>query len=191
VLELDPHSTALVLIDLQQGIVPLAQAPNDGATVLRNAAALADRFHALSAPVVRVRVGWSADRGDFLQQPVDQAPPVSTLPANWLEYPEELPAAPQDIAIVKRQWNAFHGTELDLQLRRRGIRTLVLGGIATNIGVEGTARAAWELGYSLLLAEDATGSPSAEMHGFSIRYIMPRLARVRSTAEVLAALPTA
>ena len=188
--ELDPRSTALVLVDLQQGILPFAQAPNDITTVLRNAAALVERFHALSAPVVRVRVGWSADGADFLRQPVDQSPPVPSLPANWLEDPEGFPAAPQDIAIVKRQWNAFHGTELDLQLRRRSIRTLVLGGIATNIGVEGTARAAWELGYSLVLAEDATGSPSAEMHEFSIRHIMPRLARVRSTAAVLTALPT-
>ncbi|WP_341678415.1 hydrolase [Niveibacterium sp. SC-1] len=191
-LELDPASTALVLIDLQQGIVPMAQAPNDGATILRKAGALVERFHALAAPVVRVRVGWSADGGDAPGTAVDQpSPPPSKLPPNWLAYPEELPAAPQDIAIIKRQWNAFHGTELDLQLRRRGIRTLVLGGIATNIGVEGTARAAWELGYAIVLAEDATGSPSAEMHAFSVRYILPRLARVRSTVEILAALPAA
>ena len=70
-------------------------------------------------------------------------------------FPE--PPAPTDLVITKRQWGAFHGTELDLQLRRRGIRCIVLGGIATNIGVESTARAALELGYELVIAEDMCG----------------------------------
>src|SRR5580704_9584410 len=60
-------------------------------------------------------------------------------------------AQPGDILITKRQWGAFHGTELDLQLRRRGIQAIVLAGIATNIGVESTARQAWELGFSLII----------------------------------------
>ena len=55
----------------------------------------------------------------------------------WSELADGLAAA-GDIVITKRQWGAFHGTELDLQLRRRGIRGIVLGGIATNFGVEFT-----------------------------------------------------
>jgi nicotinamidase-related amidase len=102
--------------------------------------------------------------------------------------PAELPAHPGDIAIVKRQWGAFHGTELDLQLRRRGIRTIVLAGIATAIGVESTARFAWELGYDLVFAEDATSGPDAAMHANSFEKVFPRLGRVRTTAQVLAAL---
>ncbi|MGL6019251.1 MAG: isochorismatase family protein, partial [Gibbsiella quercinecans] len=93
-----------------------------------------------------------------------------------------------DILITKRQWGAFYGTELDLQLRRRGIKTLVLGGISTNIGVESTARAAWEHGYELVIAEDMCSAQSAEMHQFAFDHIFPRLARVRSTSEILAAL---
>jgi nicotinamidase-related amidase len=45
--------------------------------------------------------------------------------------------------VTKHQWGAFYGTDLDVQLRRRGIQTIVLGGVATNIGVESTARQAW------------------------------------------------
>ncbi len=188
-LTLDPHTTALVLIDLQQGIMPFAQA-NAAELVLANAAALAQRFRALAAPVVLVRVGWSKDFGDSLKQTVDQPPPRTAggLPDNWWEFPAELAVANGDIQITKRQWGAFYGTELDLQLRRRGVKTIVLAGIATNIGVESTARTAWELGYELVIVEDATSAPKADHHRFSIDNIMPRLGRVRATQDVLGAL---
>jgi len=184
---LDPARTALVLIDLQQGITGFGRAPHDSATVLANAAALADRFHALNALVVRVKVGWHAGFPELLTQTTDQPAPLPPggLPAHWWDDPAALPSAPGDLQIVKRQWNAFHGTELDLQLRRRGIATLVLGGIVTHIGVEGTARAAWELGYQLLIAEDACSAPLAEPHLASMQYVMPRLGHVRRTAQIL------
>jgi len=80
---------------------------------------------------------------------------------------------------------APHGTELDLQLRRRGMRRIVLGGIATNIGVESTARSAAEHGYELVIPEDLCSGVSAEMHGFSFEYILPRLARITTSDEIL------
>jgi nicotinamidase-related amidase len=187
-LELDPASTALVLIDLQQGILPYAQAPYDGAAVIASAVPLAAAFHARQAPVVRVKVGFSADGGDRLKAIVDAPNPPGAPPSNWLDDPSELPTQPGDIAIVKRQWGAFHGTELDLQLRRRGIRTIVLAGIATAVGVESTARVAWELGYDIVFAEDATSGPDAAMHANSFGKVFPRLGRVRTSAQVLAAL---
>ncbi|MFX8086630.1 isochorismatase family protein, partial [Acinetobacter baumannii] len=94
---------------------------------------------------------------------------------------------PTDIQITKRQWGAFYGTELDLQLRRRGITTIVLGGISTHVGVESTARAAWEHGYALVLAEDAMSSNDAALHRSSVENVFPRLGRVRSTETILAA----
>ncbi|MGO9757626.1 MAG: isochorismatase family protein, partial [Roseiarcus sp.] len=93
------------------------------------------------------------------------------------------------IVITKRQWGAFYGTELDLQLRRRGIGTVVLAGVATNFGVESTAREAWQHNYAVVVAEDAVTSLSEELHRFSIDKILPRIARVRSTAEIVGALP--
>lgn len=187
-LSLDPKTTAVVLIDLQQGIVPLAKAPRDGATVVRTARTLADAMRARGALVVRVKVGWSADGGDRLKQPSDQPGPAGELPANWLEDPPQLPAQPGDLHILKRQWNAFHGTELDLQLRRRGIRCIVLGGISTPFGVEGTARAAWELGYELVLPEDLSAAPNEAVHRNSFEQVFPRLGRVRTVQDVLQAL---
>jgi nicotinamidase-related amidase len=89
-----------------------------------------------------------------------------------------------DILITKRQWGAFYGTELDLQLRRRGIRTLILGGVATNFGVESTARNAWELGYEICVLEDVTSSISREDHEFSLKNIMVRISRVIPSSSV-------
>ena len=187
-LKLDAATTALVLIDLQQGILPYAKAPYDSAAVLANAVPLAAAFRAAKAPVALVKVGFSADGGDVLKAIVDAPNPPGAPPSNWLADTPELPAQPGDIHILKRQWGAFHGTELDLQLRRRGIRTIVLAGIATSIGVESTARNAWELGYDIVFAEDATSGPDAGTHANSFEKIFPRIGRVRKTADVLAAL---
>ena len=182
---LDSKTTALVLIDIQKGVVGRPLAPHPAANVVEVAKSLADRFRAAGAPVVLVNVGFSKDMKDLLKQPVDEpfVPPPGGIPAGFMELVDGL-AEPGDILITKRQWGAFHGTELDLQLRRRGVQTIVLAGVATNIGVESTARQAWELGYSLVLVEDATSGMSAEMHHFSFKYIMPRLSKVAKAAEI-------
>jgi nicotinamidase-related amidase len=108
-------------------------------------------------------------------------------PAGWDEIVPELGPREGDLVITKRQWGAFYGTALDLQLRRRGINTIVLGGIATNFGVESTARDAYERGYAQVLVEDAMSSMTAEMHAFPVANIFPRFGLIRSTEQVLAA----
>lgn len=100
----------------------------------------------------------------------------------------ELDCQPSDIVILKRQWGAFYGTDLDLQLRRRGLKTIVLCGIATEIGVESTARDAFERGYEQVFAEDAMTGRNAESHANAIGHIFPRMGRVRGTEEIVAAL---
>lgn len=187
-LKLNPQTTALVLIDLQEGILPFAGGPHTAGDVVKKAAVLAEKFRALNAPVVLVRVGWSADFAEALKQPVDAAHSGGALPENWWTFPSELGAQPDDIQVTKRQWGAFYGTDLELQLRRRGIDTIVLGGISTNIGVESTARNAWELGFNLVIAEDICSAGSSEQHRSSVEWIFPRIARVRQSDEVTAAL---
>jgi nicotinamidase-related amidase len=137
---------------------------------------LAQRFRAVKAPVVWVRVSFSADLADTPNLPVDQPTNYAALPHGW----DELPAPPQesDLIITKRQWSAFYGTELDLQLRRRDMRCIVLGGIATNYGVESTARSAAEHGHALVIPEDLCSNLSAETHAFSFKHILPRIARI-------------
>jgi nicotinamidase-related amidase len=183
--DLDPRSSALVLIDLQKGIVGMPLAPRSGHDVLAQSRNLAERFRAAGAPVVLVRVAFAEDFADAPSRNVDQPMPrpQSGMPADWRELADGL-AGPKDILIVKRQWGAFYGTELDLQLRRRGVKTIALGGIATNFGVESTARQAWEHGYDVIVAEDACASMSAELHDVAIRHIFPRIARVMASADI-------
>ncbi|MGP3593330.1 hydrolase [Vagococcus sp. WN89Y] len=187
-LKLDAEKTALVVIDLQEGILPFAGGPHSAQDVVARAAKLAGAFRAHNAPVVLVRVGWSAGFAEALKQPVDMPAGGHSLPENWWTYPQALGKEASDIEVTKRQWGAFYGTDLELQLRRRGIDTIVLCGISTNIGVESTARNAWELGFSLVVAEDACSAASAEQHNASITHIYPRISRVRSTDEILSAL---
>jgi nicotinamidase-related amidase len=184
----DSATTALVLIDLQQGVVPLPiLSPHTGADVVRRAADLAAAFRAAGSPVVYVRV----DIAQFAHPPTDRtmrdpsSPPPPPAASNLVP---ESGYQPNDLFVTKHQWGAFHKTDLDAQLRSRGIRTIVLGGIATNFGVESTARSATDLGYGVVFAEDAMTSISAEAHGFAIQQIFPFVGRVRKTAEILAEL---
>jgi nicotinamidase-related amidase len=183
---LDPRAAALVLIDLQNGIVAMPTAPRPGADVLTGARELAARFRAAGAPVALVRVAFAADYADAPPSLVDQPTPrpPGGLPEAWSALADGL-VAPSDLVVTKRQWGAFTGTELDLQLRRRGVKTIVIGGIATNFGVESTVRHAWELGYDVVVAEDLCASVSAELHDLSIRFILPRIARV-ATSDAIA-----
>jgi nicotinamidase-related amidase len=189
-LTLDPRSTALVIIDLQGGIVSRETAPRSPAQVIENTVRIGRACAKAGGLIVPVRVTFSPSGGDRLRQAVDVplAVPPGALPAWWADLAPEIAALGAEVVITKRQWSAFYGTELDLQLRRRGITTILLAGIATNIGVESTARDAWQHGYAVVLVEDACASMDAAMHQFAIEKILPRVSRVRSTAEVLAAL---
>ncbi|MDB5707916.1 MAG: hydrolase [Sphingomonas bacterium] len=182
---LDPATTALILVDLQNGIVGMQIAPRSGPEVVETAKALAARFRAAGAPVVQVHVGWRADGADRPSQAADRPSPFPPggLPEAFTQFSDGV-REPGDIAVLKHHWGAFTGTDLDLQLRRRGIRTVVLAGIATNFGVESTARSAWELSYDVVIAEDATTSRSAELHDFAIQHILPQIARIRPGAEI-------
>ena len=185
------HETALVVIDLQKGIASLDRKlePYSAGTVIGNSAQLAKAFRALSAPVFLVHV-TTIDGKDMLA-PTADAPmsfSIASRPPNWSEFVDELSLSPSDIIITKRQWGAFHGTELDLQLRRRGIKTIVLCGISTNIGVETTAREAYQHGYNQIFVSDAMTAMSGAEHQSTLANIFPRIGRTRTTSEVLESL---
>jgi nicotinamidase-related amidase len=188
-LSLDPRTTALVLIDLQRGIVGRPAVPHSAEEVVKRAAQLADRFRELGAPVILVHVAFSPDGKDMLRQPLDAPNPAAERPANWSEIVPELGPKENDLVVTKRQWGAFYGTDLDMQLSRRGIRTVALGGISTNFGVESTARDAWERGYEIIFLEDVTAAFTAEAHAFAFTTIFPRLGRIRSSEDLLSYFP--
>jgi nicotinamidase-related amidase len=185
-LQLDPKKTALVLIDLQNAIVGMNPVPHAAAQVVENSKKLADAFRVHGALVVYVRV----DLNDFMKLSVDQPHNLGDkpLPAAGSEIAPSAGFQPGDILITKRHWGAFAGTDLEQQLKSRGIDTVVLTGISTNAGVESTARQGTGLGFAFVLVEDACSSQNAEHHRFAFENIFPRLARVRTTDEVLAAL---
>ncbi len=188
-LKLEARTTALVLIDLQRGIAGRQTAPYSAGEVIANAAGLAARCRQAGSLVVLVRVAFEPDGRDRLAPRADEAGwGGQTPPPDFSELVPELGRQEGDLVVTKRQWGAFYGTELDLELRRRGIRTILLGGIATNFGVESTARDAYERGYEQVFVEDAMAGMTAEAHAFAVRTIFPRIGLVRSTEEVLAAL---
>lgn len=187
-LKLNAATTALVVIDLQEGILPFAGGPYTASEVVSRAARLAEKCRSSGSPVVMVRVGWSDDYAEALKQPIDAPAPAHALPENWWAWPTALGKTDGDLVVTKRQWGAFYGTDLELQLRRRGIDTIILCGISTNIGVESTARNAWELGFNLIIAEDACSAASSEQHQGSMTHIFPRIGRVRSVEDILNAL---
>ena len=186
---LDSRATALVLIDLQHGITALPTEPHATAAVIANAARLADAFRAAGAPVVLVRVAAVIpDSCERLRAQVDEPAPMTPAPHDFAEIVAELGPKEGDIVVTKRQWGAFYGTDLDLRLRRRGITTVVLGGIATNYGVESTARDGYERGYQLVLVEDAMNALRASDHAFAFDRVFPRIGLVCRTADVITAL---
>ncbi len=190
-LTLDPTTTALVLIDLQRGIASTATAPHTAGDVIARATRLARRFRERQATVVLVRVdpGPHWELFPRVAADVPRPMPPGAMPADWAQLVPELGHAPDDVVVTKHQPGAFFATDLDLQLRRRGIRTIVLGGISTNIGVEATARVAYEIGYDQVFVEDAMAAREADLHAHAVTRIFPTLGRVRSTDDVLAALP--
>ncbi|MFF5303915.1 hydrolase [Streptomyces sp. NPDC013161] len=182
---LDPR-TALVVIDLQGGIVGAPTQPYSGPEVVARTVELADAFRAADLPVVLVRVTFAADGADAVPGRTEQQRAGGgARPEGWDVIVDDLAGHPADIQITKRNWGAFHGTDLDVQLRRRGVTQIVLTGIATSIGVESTARAAHEHGYHVTLATDAMSDLDAVSHAHSIERIFPRLGETGTSAEVL------
>ncbi|MEG3130045.1 isochorismatase family protein [Pantoea cypripedii] len=173
--------TALIVIDLQHGIVALPVV-HDPKVVIEQCARLTDAFRAKELPVVLVNVAGGAPGRN------EQARHSGELPADWAVLVPEMTPQPGDISITKKTWGAFHNTSLHEQLQQRGVTQVVVCGIATSIGVESTARQAYELGYNVTLATDAMTCLNADTHQNSVERIFPRLGETGSTADVLALL---
>jgi nicotinamidase-related amidase len=186
-LKLQKTTTALVVIDLQKGIAAQPRQPYPAPEVIRNAALLVKAFRKNDMPVFLVHVVTEPETTLKVESDLLFSPP-GPLPPDWSEFVPEIAPVPSDVVITKKQWGAFYGTDLDLQLRRRGMETIVLCGISTEMGVESTARFAYEYGFQQVFAEDAMSSRSAEQHNGTVRFIFPRMGRVRKTGEILKAM---
>ncbi|MCD2196253.1 isochorismatase family protein [Actinomycetospora endophytica] len=183
---LDPVP-ALVAIDLQRGIASGRETtPHPLADVIARSAELADAFRARGLPVILVRV--TLDGAGFSPGRSDRPRAGGTPPEGWDEIVDELAGHPTDVVVTKRNVGGFVGTDLDLQLRRRGVTQVLFTGVATSMGVEGTARAAHDHGYHVVLVTDAMADTDEATHHHSVGAIFPKIGETTTTAEVLATL---
>ena len=186
-ISIDLASTALVLVDLQNGNMARELAPYSAQSVLGNCVSLAQEMRLRGGMVIFVRVLMNELQSPPADAPL-RPPGAPAPPPDASHFAPDAGVEATDVVIVKRQWGAFYGTELDQLLRRRQIKTLILGGIVTNIGVESTARAAYDRGYALVFAEDAMSGITAEAHTFTCNNNFKTMGRVRTTAELIDAL---
>jgi len=174
---LDP-TAALVIIDLQKGIVGMPTV-HPATAIVGRAAKLARAFREKGLPVVLVNVtGGAPGRTDVPR-------PAFSLPPDWTELVPELDRQPGDVIVSKQRWGAFLGTGLNDALRARGVTQIVLIGVATSIGVESTARSAYDLGYNVVLIVDAMTDRDGDAHRHSVEKIFPRLGQTDITDNVL------
>ncbi len=181
---IDIARTALVLIDLQNFNTQRELAPYPAETVVGNCVLLAGEMRNRGGMVIYVRVLLD----ELLPQPADnpmKKPGSPAPPPEALHFAPEAQVQATDHVVTKRQWGAFYGTDLEQLLRRRGIKTILLGGIATNYGVESTARAAFDQGYELIFAEDAMSSMQADAHRFACEGVFKTMGKVRSTRALI------
>jgi nicotinamidase-related amidase len=170
--------TALLIVDLQKGIVGLPTAhPIDG--VVKNAVSLTEAFRERKLPVVLINVDGGAPGR------TEQSFSLRDLPADWTDLIPELNRQPGDHVVTKRTRGAFTNTDLEKYLRENGVTQVVVAGIATSAGVESTARHAHELGFNVALAVDAMTDMNADVHHNSITRIFPRLGETGTTQELI------
>ena len=173
---------ALVVIDLQKGVAGIAGAhPMSG--IIERSAQLARAFRERGLPVVLVNVS------DMAPGRTDAARPNFSFPPDWTDLVPELEEHASDHLVTKQCWGAFATTGLDDYLRLRGVTQIVLTGVATSIGVESTARNAYDLGYNVTLVTDEMTDRDADAHRFSVEKIFPRLGERALTDDVLKLLP--
>jgi nicotinamidase-related amidase len=175
--------TALVVVDLQNGVLANPSAPHPVQDVIARAVELADVFRANDLPVVLVR--FTAAGADATPGRTDMSGRSRPLPEGWDVIVDDLAGHPGDIVVTKRNWGSFYGTDLDLHLRRRGVTQVVLTGVATSIGVESTARAAHEHGYHVTLATDAMTDLNPDSHDHTVGRVFPLLGETGTTEEVI------
>jgi nicotinamidase-related amidase len=174
---LDPQ-TALVIIDLQKGIVRYPTVHPIGEVVER-ARSLAGAFRHRGLPVVLVNVAGGAPGR------TEQPRPSQPFPAGWTDLIPELDRQPGDIVATKRTWGAFASTDLEARLKALGVTQVVVAGVATGTGVEATARQAYEHGFNVTLAIDAMTDTRPEAHAYSIAHVFPRLGETGTTEEII------
>jgi nicotinamidase-related amidase len=181
---IEHRSTALLVIDLQ-GSLSQQTYPRTTDDVVASATGLIAAARESGVMVIHVRAGNEPDGQDWIFAETDDDRPRRVWGPEDMLIDSRVEPREGDLVITKRQWGSFYDSGLELQLRRRGLDTLILCGIATNFAVESTARDGWERGFRLLFAEDAMAGLAPGDHEFAVARIFPRLGRILSTASLI------
>ena len=173
----DPACSALLIWDMEYAIGPNAFNYKEMLPKLQELSALARR---VGVPVFySVQTGFDLvkeEAGVWVRVRMKRA--KATDPSQLLkekenphgrEIVEELKPQPQDMVFQKRRPDGFVGTDFDLMLRSRNIKTILIGGVATEGGVEGSARSARNLGYDVVVVRDCVGSRNRELHDMALK----------------------
>jgi nicotinamidase-related amidase len=201
--KLVPEKTAIVLIDLQNDIIRNNSGPFYGSIyeqvkekkLVENVVRLVHGGRRAGAKIFFITVVRRSDYADVINQVTElfvagkataakkQISLVEGTQGALLV--EELDPASTDYVLVKKRRNAFHQTELDFHLRCLGIANIVIGGVATDLGVESTVRAAWDHDYNVVVVEDICVAVPPPAHDYAIKSVFPRMARIMSTDQIL------
>jgi nicotinamidase-related amidase len=191
----DPKRSALLIWDMEYAIGPNAFNYSTILANLKDLSALARRvgvpvFYSVQTAFdlvkeeagvwvrIRMKRAKATDPNQLLHEREDP---------KGREIVEELKPQPQDIVFQKRRPDGFVGTDLDLILRSRGIGTILIGGVATEGGVEGTARTGRNLGYDMVVLKDCVGSRSRDLHELALK-LMEQTFFDMATAKEIAEL---
>jgi len=172
------EKAALVVVDLQKGIVGFQLAHPTGEIVGRSAK-IAKAFRERGLPVVLVNVNGRAPGR------AEAGMPHFELPPDFADIVPELGPEVGDYVVTKQRVGAFHGTDLDAYLKKQGVTQVFFTGIATSAGVESTARSAHDLGYHLVFVKDAMTDRDAQVHQHTVERVFPRIGETATTDEVL------
>jgi nicotinamidase-related amidase len=171
-------NAALIIIDLQKGIVSLPTVHPTSEVVTRSAE-LACAFRQRRQPVVLVNVTAAAPGR------TDAGPRNIAFPEGWTDLVAELEQQPGDYLVSKQRPGAFIETSLHEYLREHGVTQVFLTGVATSNGVEATARSAFDYGYNVVFVVDAMTDRSLEAHTYSVEKIFPKVGETETTANIL------
>ena len=180
-------NTALVLIDLQKGVVKMDVA-HPIKNVLDKSAQLVDAFRKAGLPIVVINVIPAGDKPHIRKDIGVLRNVAAFATGDFAEIVDDIKTQPSDIFITKNTWNTFYNTKLHDELQKRNITGIVLAGVSTSIGVEGTARAAAERGYNISFATDTMTDRVLDAHNNSVNIIFPRMGEVGTSTDIIAKL---
>ena len=190
---LDPETTAVVVVDVQRMFTDLLQVPVSPPLdqVRQNMTLFLEEARRAGLTIILVRTVIAEDQHsrntlgwpDFMRANLAPGTPGT-------EFDSCVSIAPGDLQLIKQRYSAFHGTTLDVVLRERGIETVVLFGITTNVCVQSSARDAWQHDYEVITVADCCTEMGKGEHEASLAYTARNFGLVATSTEVIAMVRT-